>query len=217
VREQQIMSWEEAIRKSSALPAATIGAVDRGLIATGMAADIVVFDPATVIDRATYEEPALPSEGIRYVLVNGQVALANGTASGIRGGRALFRSGNMPSRPMTTGAQRLSVKGVSAGSRLIIALDQRAGGRQATGMFTIESPDQTMAITTTQLGVLQSAEGWSSFTGVATVAPDGRSRAFTAIVDRRDPAAPGVATIVVTVEGEPFWRGALRLNEVSAK
>lgn len=217
VREQQIMSWEEAIRKSSALPAATIGAVDRGLIATGMAADIVVFDPATVIDRATYEEPALPSEGIRHVLVNGQVALADGTATGIRGGRALFRSGNMPSRPMTTGARRLAVKGVSAGSRVIVALTQRAGGREATGMFTIESPDKTMKIATTQPGVLQSADGWSSITGVATVAPDGRSRAFTAIVDRRDPAVPGAATIVVTVEGEPFWRGTLPLSAVSTK
>jgi hypothetical protein len=217
VREQQIMSWEEAIRKSSALPAATIGLVDRGLIAVGMAADLVAFDPATVIDRATYQEPALPSEGIRHVLVNGKAALRDGVATGVRGGRALLRSGNMPSRPMHTGVRRLAVKGVSAGSRVVIALTQRAGARQATGMFTIESPDKTMAITTSQAGVLQSADGWASFTGVAKVAPGGDERAFTAIVDRRDATAPGVATIVVTVEGEPFWRGTLRLSEVSSK
>ena len=71
VREQKIMSWEQAIRKSSWLPAATIGMSDRGLIALGMAADITVFDPNTIIDHATYENPALPSEGVRHVLVNG--------------------------------------------------------------------------------------------------------------------------------------------------
>ena len=85
VREQKIMSWEQAIRKMSGLPAATIGMVDRGLIAAGMAADLTVFDPATVIDRATYENPALPSEGIRHVLVNGTVALSDGVATGAQG------------------------------------------------------------------------------------------------------------------------------------
>ena len=104
------MSWEEAIRKSSALPAATIGMVDRGLIAVGMAADLVVLDPATVIDRATYEEPALPSEGVRYVLVNGTLALNNGAATGVRSGRALLRTSQMPSRPMGRDASSLTVK-----------------------------------------------------------------------------------------------------------
>ncbi len=217
VRDQKIMSWEEAIRKSSALPAATIGMVDRGFIAVGMAADIVAFDPATVIDRATYEQPALPSEGIRHVLVNGKLALNNGTATGVRGGHALFRTGNMPSRPMAAGMRRLAVKGVSAGSRVVIAITQRAGARQATGMFTLEAPDKTMAIATMQLGVLQSADGWSSFTGVARVAGGGDDRAFTAIVDRRDPVAPGVATIVVLIEGEAPWRGVLPLGAVSTK
>ncbi len=53
-----------------------------------MAADITVFDPETVIDRATYESPALPSEGVRFVLVNGAVALENGVATGARSGAA---------------------------------------------------------------------------------------------------------------------------------
>ena len=61
--------------------------VDRGLIAIGMAADLTVFDPKTVIDRATYENPALPSEGIRHVLVNGGLALRDGVATGARGRR----------------------------------------------------------------------------------------------------------------------------------
>lgn len=217
VRDQKIMSWEEAIRKSSALPAATIGMVDRGLIAVGMAADLVVLDPATVIDRATYEQPALTSEGIRQVVVNGQLALSNGAATGVRGGRALLRARNMPSRPMDSGVRRLAVKGVSSGSRVVMAVTERPGARQATGMFTIEAADKTMVISASQLGVLQSADGWSSFTGVAQIAGSGDDRAFTVLVDRRDPATPGVAVIVVMIEGETPWRGVLPLGAVSTK
>ena len=86
VREQKIMSWEQAIRKSSWLPASTIGMSDRGLIALGMAADIVVFDPNTIIDRATYDDPALPSEGVKHVFVNGKLALKDGVATGNKAG-----------------------------------------------------------------------------------------------------------------------------------
>ena len=216
VREQKIMSWEEAIRKSSALPAATIGMVDRGLIAVGMAADLVVLDPATVIDRATYESPALSSIGIQQVLVNGQPALVNGAATTARGGRALLRTGNLPSRPMPGGVRRLVVKGTSAGARVAIDITQRAGARHATGRFTIEEPGHAMTVTATELGVVQTADAWSGFSGIATVA-GGASRAFTAVVDRRDPAAPGVATLVVTVEGQASWRGTLPLGAVSTK
>ena len=216
VREQKIMSWEEAIRKSSALPAATIGMVDRGLIAVGMAADLVVLDPATVIDRATYESPALSSIGIQQVLVNGQPALVNGAATTVRGGRALLRTGNLPSRPMPGGVRRLVVKGASAGARVAIDITQRAGARHATGRFTIEEPGHAMTVTATELGVVQTADAWSGFSGIATVA-GGASRAFTAVVDRRDPAAPGAATLVVTVEGQAPWRGTLPLGAVSTK
>lgn len=216
VREQKIISWEEAIRKSSALPAATIGMVDRGLIAVGMAADLVVLDPATVIDRATYESPALSSIGIQQVLVNGQPALVNGAATTARGGRAMLRTGNLPSRPMPGGARRLVVKGTSAGARVAIDITQRAGARHATGRFTIEEPGHAMTVTATELGVVQTADAWSGFSGIATVT-GGASRAFTAVVDRRDPAAPGVATLVVTVEGQAPWRGTLPLGAVSTK
>src|SRR5687767_1405557 len=107
VREQKIMTWEQAIRKSSRLPAATIGMTDRGLLAIGMAADIAIIDPDTVIDRATYESPALPSEGVRFVLVNGKLALENGRPTGVRSGVALFRTSNMPSRPVNDGLRTL--------------------------------------------------------------------------------------------------------------
>src|SRR2546425_11104629 len=90
----------------TALPANTIGMVDRGCLAPGMAADVTVFDPNTVIDHATYEDAGQLSEGIRHVLVNGRVALRDGRVTGEQGGRVLMRSPHMPSRPMTTTVAR---------------------------------------------------------------------------------------------------------------
>lgn len=182
-----------------------------------MAADLVVLDPATVIDHATYEEPALPSEGIGHVLVNGKVALSNGRATGARSGRALLRTGNMPSRPMTFGARRLSVKGDADGVRVVIELSHRAGARQTTGTFTFEPADKSMTLKASHLGLLQSTDGWSSITGVASPAGGGNERAFTAIVDQRDPAAPGAATLVVMVEGETRWRGTMPIRAASPR
>ena len=63
----------------------------RGLIAPGSAADLVLFDPKTINDMATYEQPKLPSRGIRFVLVNGQIALDEGKMTGMRAGRILRR------------------------------------------------------------------------------------------------------------------------------
>jgi N-acyl-D-aspartate/D-glutamate deacylase len=207
VREQQIMSWEEAIRKSSWLPASTVGMVDRGLVAIGMAADITVFDPATVIDRATYENPALPSEGIRHVLVNGVVALRDGVATGARGGRPLARTANMPSRPTTTGTRSLSVKGTASGRRISVALSQRAGAREATGTFTMDGVG-----TVTTFGVLQIADGWAAVSAI-----DAGGRAVSVLADLRDPVAPGAATVIVNVVGAPSWRGVMPRNGVEIR
>jgi N-acyl-D-amino-acid deacylase len=96
VREQGVLTWEDAVRKMTSLPAATIGMTDRGLIATSFAADIVVFDPQRIIDHATYEEPMLPSEGVVHVLVNGVLALRDGRVTGEQAGRALLRTDRVP-------------------------------------------------------------------------------------------------------------------------
>ena len=106
VREQQVLTWEDAVRKMTGLPAATIGMVDRGLLAAGMAADIAVFDPARVIDHATFEEPMLPSDGIRFLLVNGRLAVRDGQPTGERAGQALRRTVHMPTRRMNAGEER---------------------------------------------------------------------------------------------------------------
>jgi len=93
----KIMTWEEAIRKSTSLPAATIGMTDRGLIAVGLAADVMVFDPLTVIDHATYENPAVLSDGVRAVIVNGEVALADAATVIVMSGDVVLWKGTMPS------------------------------------------------------------------------------------------------------------------------
>ncbi|HEY8417235.1 MAG TPA: amidohydrolase family protein, partial [Limnochordales bacterium] len=100
VREEGLLSWQEAIRKMTGLPATLLGFVDRGFIAVGMAADITVFDPKTIIDRSTFDNPRQYAEGVRYVLVNGQVAFEDGSLTGARAGVALRKHPNAPSRPM---------------------------------------------------------------------------------------------------------------------
>lgn len=87
VREKQVLTLEEAVRKMSAFPARRVGLTDRGLIRPGMKADVVVFDPATVKDMATFEKPHQYAVGVSTVLVNGQLALADGKPTGARAGR----------------------------------------------------------------------------------------------------------------------------------
>jgi N-acyl-D-amino-acid deacylase len=90
VRELQVITLEEAIRRMTALPAQKFQLLDRGLIRPGMAADIVVFDENTVEDLATYEKPHAYSTGFRYVIVNGILTVENGVHTGLRAGKALY-------------------------------------------------------------------------------------------------------------------------------
>jgi N-acyl-D-aspartate/D-glutamate deacylase len=89
VRERKVLSLEDAIRKMTSLNAAKIGLQDRGQLAPNFLADIVVFDPDTVIDRATYTDPFQYSSGIRFVLVNGKIVLSDEEHTGARPGRVL--------------------------------------------------------------------------------------------------------------------------------
>ncbi|MFN7979551.1 MAG: D-aminoacylase [Vicinamibacterales bacterium] len=89
VRERKVLSLEEAVRKMTSFPAARLGLTDRGVLKAGMAADITVFDPATIADLSTYADPHHYSVGVREVLVNGQRTIANGTHTGVHAGRVL--------------------------------------------------------------------------------------------------------------------------------
>jgi len=92
VREEGLLSLEEAVRKMTSLPAQTFGIRNKGLLKEGFDADLVLFDPETVLDRATFEDPTQKPEGISWVLVNGQVAVENGLVTGAASGRVLRRS-----------------------------------------------------------------------------------------------------------------------------
>ncbi|MDZ7683671.1 MAG: D-aminoacylase [Gammaproteobacteria bacterium] len=89
VRERGILSLPEAVRRMTSLSATTFGMVDRGQIKPGFFADLCLFDPDTIIDTATYDEPKLEAAGISMVIVNGQVAFDHGRHTGAGSGRML--------------------------------------------------------------------------------------------------------------------------------
>jgi N-acyl-D-amino-acid deacylase len=91
VRERGVLTLEDAIRKFTALPAARVGLDERGVVKAGLYADLTLFDPTTVCDRATFEEPVQTSVGIRHVIVNGIPVLRDGEPTGARPGRGLRR------------------------------------------------------------------------------------------------------------------------------
>jgi N-acyl-D-amino-acid deacylase len=205
VREQHVLTWEDAIRKMTALPASTIGMVDRGYLAPGMAADVAIFDPATVIDHATYEDPAVPSEGVRVVIVNGAVAVRDGKTTGAQAGRVLARTPHMPSRPMHLVAtpRRLSARGtLDDGTRVTIDLSQPPGAPRAKGTFRMLDPHEAMRIDATDVGVLQTAGRWESFTAMVRMAA-GDAQAATVILEHTDPFTAGSPrTLTVALQGQ---------------
>ncbi|MEZ4415590.1 MAG: amidohydrolase family protein [Gemmatimonadota bacterium] len=200
VRESGALSWEDAVRKMSALPAATIGMADRGYVAPGMVADLVAFDPATVIDHATFQEPGLRSEGIVHVLVNGRFALEDGAVTGVGAGHLLRRGAHLPSRPMSNARERrASASGGELGGRafdLALEVRQLPGEVGATGTLRFLHP-QGGPISVSRLGVLQVAEGWASVTGIAAVGSADDERAVLVVLDRPSAAPSGAFRIEV--------------------
>ena len=92
VRELHWFTLPEAIKKMTSLPAARFKLRDRGLIRAGYKADLVLFDPATIVDRSTFQQPQLIADGVKRVFVNGEEVWANGKVTGKRPGKALRRS-----------------------------------------------------------------------------------------------------------------------------
>jgi N-acyl-D-amino-acid deacylase len=91
VRDENWLTLPDAIRKMTSMPAARIGLRDRGVIRTGMKADLVLFDPATIIDRSTFEQPRLRARGVHRVWVNGEAVWTGDSPEGPRPGRVLQR------------------------------------------------------------------------------------------------------------------------------
>lgn len=88
-RDEGVLTLEEAVRRMTSLPANRLGLHDRGRIAPGMAADLVIFDPQRISDLATFEKPLQLSEGVDYLLVNGKLGIDDGRATGVLAGKVL--------------------------------------------------------------------------------------------------------------------------------
>ncbi|HEX5702598.1 MAG TPA: D-aminoacylase [Pyrinomonadaceae bacterium] len=95
VREEKVISLTEAVRRLSSLPATNLGLAQRGFLRTGMFADVVVFDPQTIADRATFENPHQLSVGVQHVFVNGTQVLKDGEVTGAKPGKALWGPGKV--------------------------------------------------------------------------------------------------------------------------
>lgn len=217
VREQGLFSWEEAVRKLTGLPATQMGLVDRGFIAEGMAADITVFDPENVTDRATFEVPKQYSEGIEHVLVNGRPALADGEVTGIQAGRALWHTAQMPSRPMSAG-RHVSASGAGLFSvdgergrrvvRVAFSADQDGGPADASGALTVHDTQRRQSLTATVIGQVQASDEWASFTGIGRRA-SGEQVPFLVVVEEHDPTRGGRASVTVTIGDDDPIGGVL--------
>jgi N-acyl-D-amino-acid deacylase len=98
VRDQHVLTLEDAVRKMTSLPAQILGLTDRGQLHAGFAADIVLFDPANVGETNSYEKPKSYPAGIPWVIVDGKVVLEKGQYTGARPGKALLGKGFKPTK-----------------------------------------------------------------------------------------------------------------------
>ncbi len=89
VRERGVLTWEQAVQKMTSIPAGRLGLWDRGVLRPGMAADVVIFDPATVVERADYQRPQEYPEGVEWVIVNGEVTVSPDGHTGARVGQVV--------------------------------------------------------------------------------------------------------------------------------
>jgi N-acyl-D-amino-acid deacylase len=95
VREKNVLTLEDAVRKMTSFPADRLGIEDRGVLRPGMKADLAIFDPARVADMATYDKPHQYAVGFEYVLVNGQIVFESGAMTPARPGRVLYGPGKI--------------------------------------------------------------------------------------------------------------------------
>jgi hypothetical protein len=130
---------------------------------------------------------------MKHVIVNGVIALRDGVTTSARGGRALFRTTNMPSRPANTDLRRLVIKGTAGKRSITIDLTQGAGVRQAVGLFSVDGIGY-------QPGFLQTSRGdWATVTGV------GDGHAISLTIDRKDPNNRAGTTLAIKIDNQPIW------------
>ncbi|GAB3805882.1 N-acyl-D-amino-acid deacylase family protein [Virgibacillus kimchii] len=214
VREEGLLDWEEAVQKMTSLPAALIGLSDRGYVAKGMKADITIFDPETVIDNATFEEPRQLADGIEQVLVNGELAWNNGELPGIQPGEFVKVEANMPTRPVTQGVnvevsenrEILALDGSETGSAIFFDLEQGESDYDALGSMTFTSDG--IELMADEFGRIQTFDGWISFTGTGIL--NGKFTSFRVTVDENDPTIDDDRPVLtMDIPGEDQIQGLL--------
>jgi N-acyl-D-amino-acid deacylase len=213
VREQHVVTWADAVRKMTALPATMIGLSERGWLLPGMIADVTLFDPKTVIDQATIEQPALPSIGIDAVIVNGKVAVDRGRLAEITAGAHLLRSRHEPSRPMSYAMSRSLTLDARVGTVHAVATVAQAGGAAAPGGRIMVGGLAGGRSFTLVPSLLQTAKGWASATGIARWS-DGRRQAVTLIAEQADPLTGGKPGLAIVADGKPIVDGTLSAGTV---
>ncbi len=103
MRDEKVISLADAVRKLSGQPATNLELDRRGFVKEGLFADVVVFDPATIADRATFENPHQYAVGMKHVFVNGAQVLKDGEHTGAKPGRALWGPGKIASQGQASG------------------------------------------------------------------------------------------------------------------
>lgn len=197
------MSWETAIEKMTSLPATTIGMVDRGVLAPGMVADVTVFDPETIMDRADYMNPTTPSEGIVHVLIDGRWALREGSTTGTGAGKPLVRAEHEAARRPSTGLSRAVRADLVFGDESVlpevaeVRVDVSQGVDAPSARGTVEFLDDAGGAVASAigLGVLQVAEGWASL-GMTVRDRRGVLMPLTLTIDLKAPSAEADVTLV---------------------
>lgn len=212
VREDGLISWEEAIVKMTSLPATMIGLSDRGYIAEGMKADITIFDPDTTIDHATFEDPKQYAEGIKHVFINGQLVLTDGELTGVQAGEAIRVEPNMPTRPMTMSEDinisdsrsLVTLEGSENDGKasIVYELDQGAKDVKAEGSLKIVDENNSINLESNDFGRIQVFDGWKSLTGTGTLNGNALTT-FRITIDENDPTIDDErAVITIDIVGE---------------
>ena len=209
-RDRGVLTLEEAVQKMSGLPATTLGMLDRGFIAVGMSADLVVFDPETVIDHATFEDPSVPSTGIGHVMVNGSFAWRDGALTGMRSGRTLRRPAAHPARPLKVDEPRsvsfegfVSLAGDASGTQFELAFEAQQDVRSAaaTGSLMATDEEGRELFSSVKFGLLQVQGDWASVS-LRVSDEEGAERGGYLVVDGADPMnQEGGATVLIALEG----------------
>ncbi|MGW7415779.1 N-acyl-D-amino-acid deacylase family protein [Streptomyces sp. NPDC054863] len=217
VRDRHLLTLPQAVRRMTGLPASVLGMTDRGLIAPGMVADLVLFDPAAMCDRATYERPRQYAEGVHAVLLAGVFAMREGVLTGARAGRVLRRPPYAVSDPDAgappvpqQGDVRVKVAGSSPAGICEIDVHGPGHGFEPRGSAVLHTADGR-TFTASGPGCLRAGTDWAALTGIGRFAggPPQEEVPFHCVVQSADPRHQGRPSVAWSLGGGQAAYGPL--------